>query len=163
MGSAKALLSAYVSPGAAGVSSRHHSSFRGLSTCLGLENFKAQTCLGTMEHSCLGFKLGTNLVANRHVFCGFRSQISSGTSTTVSWSLSWHSSGPGSVVQPWPQILTGNFSQVVSPTNLPKMYRSIVGFDGRALLYRLVFGCIGFDSLIRTPFCILRGLGRCRS
>ena len=34
-------------------------------------------------------------------------------------SLLWHSSGCSSVTHPAPQISTGNFSHLVSPTNLP--------------------------------------------
>ena len=45
-------------------------------------------------HSCFGLRLGTSLVTSRQVFCGLRSQLSSGTSTNVSTVLSWHSSGP---------------------------------------------------------------------
>ena len=72
-----------------------------------------------MVHWWVGFSLGTSLVTNLQVFCGFKSQTSSGTSTTEVSTLSWHSSSPSSKVQPAPQISTGNFSQPVSPTNLP--------------------------------------------
>ena len=34
-------------------------------------------------------------------------------------SFSWHSSSPGWVTHPFPQILTGNLSHLVSPTKLP--------------------------------------------
>ena len=73
-----------------------------------------------MVHSWAGFNLGTNLVWNLQVFWGFKSHTSSGTSMREVMVLSWHSSGPSSVTQPAPQISTGNFSQEVSPTNLPK-------------------------------------------
>merc|ERR1712061_597158 len=67
----------------------------------------------------MGFNLGTNLVWNLQVFCGFKSQTSSGTSIREVMVLSWHSSSPSVVTQPAPQISTGSFSQEVSPTNLP--------------------------------------------
>ena len=106
-------------PGSASVGSRHHLVMRGFSTGLGLLNLRLQTSLGMMVHSWAGFKLGTNLVSNLQVFCGFKSQTSSGISTREVTVLSWHSSAPSSATQPAPQISTGNFSQEVSPTNLP--------------------------------------------
>merc|ERR1712117_572603 len=119
MGAARASSSSYDSPGAAGVGSRHHFVNRGLSTCCGWVNLRVQVSLGTMVHWCSGFSLGTSLVMNLHVFWGFKSQTSSGTSTREAITLSLHSSGPSSNVQPAPQISIGSFSQEVSPTNLP--------------------------------------------
>merc|ERR1719410_1485821 len=119
MGGAAAFSSSKLSPGAAGVGSRHHLVSRGLSTCWGWVNFRVQVSLGTMVHWCSGFSLGTSLVTNLQVFCGLRSHTSSGTSTRLAMTLSWHSSGPSSKVQPAPQISMGSFSQAVSPTNLP--------------------------------------------
>jgi len=100
-------------------SSRHHSDLRGFSVLLGWVNLRVQVSWGTVVHSSLGFRLGTSLVTRRQVFWGLRSQVSSGTSTSVSTVLSWHSSGPSSVTHPEPQILRGSFSHLVSPTNLP--------------------------------------------
>merc|ERR1719410_135789 len=119
MGGAAAFSSSKLSPGAAGVGSRHHLVSSGLSTCLGCVNLRVQVSLGTMVHWCSGFNLGTSLVMKRQVFWGFRSHTSSGTSTREAMTLSWHSSGPSSYVQPAPQISTGSFSHAVSPTNLP--------------------------------------------
>merc|ERR1711911_483597 len=90
-----------------------------LSTGVGWVKRRLQVSLGTMVHSCLGVSLGTSLVTNLQVFWGLRSQTSSGTSTRVAVTLSWHSSGPSSNVQPAPHISIGSFSQAVSPTNLP--------------------------------------------
>ena len=51
-----------------------------------------------MVHWWVGFSRGTSLVMNLHVFCGFKLQTSSGTSTTEVSTLSWHSSSPSSKV-----------------------------------------------------------------
>ena len=54
----------------------------------GVPNLRWQVSLGIIVHSCFGIKDGTNFVANRQVFCGFRSHTSSGTSTmetTCEW------------------------------------------------------------------------------
>ena len=53
--------------------------------------------------------------------------------------LSWHSSGPSSVTQPAPQISTGNFSQAVSPTNLPIM---IFFLDLEIWISKVVFNIV---------------------
>ena len=106
--------------------SKHHLVLRGFSTSLGEENLRWQTSLGMMVHSWAGFNLGTNLVWNLQVFWGFKSQTSSGTSIREVMVLSWHSSSPSVVTQPAPQISTGNFSQEVSPTNLPKKKKHYV-------------------------------------
>ena len=72
--------------------SRHHSVLRGTSSLLGGENWRLQVSLGTAAHSSWARRLGTSLVTSRHVFMGWRSQVSSGTSSSVSASLSTHSS-----------------------------------------------------------------------
>ena len=115
----RAPASSYVSSGVAGVSSRHHLVFRSLSTCFGVSNFKWHVSFGMMVHSCFGCSFGTNLVWNLQIFWGLKSQTSSGTSINDVTVLSWHSSGPVSVTHPAPQISTGSFSHLVSPTNLP--------------------------------------------
>ena len=112
-------VSSYESPGAAGVGSKHHLVNSGLGTCFGCVNFSVQVSFGIIVHWCSGFSLGTRRVMNRQVFWGFRSQTSSGTSTSEAITLSWHSSAPSWKTQPAPQISTGNFSHFVSPTNFP--------------------------------------------
>ena len=119
------------------VSSRHHSVLSGVRCTAGLVSFRLQVSWGTTVHSCLGSRLGTSLVTRWHVFWGFRSHDSSGTSTresicqqeadsiiiathvTRATCLSWHSSSPSVTTQPRPQISTGSFAHAVSPTNLP--------------------------------------------
>ena len=66
------------------VSSRHHSVLSGVRCTAGLVSFRLQVSWGTTVHSCLGSRLGTSLVTRWHVFWGFRSQDSSGTSTRES-------------------------------------------------------------------------------
>merc|ERR1719400_688908 len=129
--------SSYNSPGAAGVGSRHHLVCRGFGTWRGWLNLRMQVSLGTMVHWWTGDSLGTSFVTNLHVFCGLRSQDSSGTSTTLAMTLSWHSSTPSSMTQPAPQISTGSFSQAVSPTNLPGCFSTyfVVQDDSYTVLH----------------------------
>ena len=117
------------------------------------------TCLGTSEHSCFGLRLGTSLVANRHVFCGLRSHTSSGTSVTTSLVLSWHSSGPSCVVHPAPQISKGIFSQEVSPTYLPTIQKSFSSLKRGWFCYSEHIPYI--SNILRNP-CILKPRKRFR-
>ena len=74
-------LSSYVSSGIGSVSSKHHSDLSGFFSTRGASNLRWHVSFGIIVHSCFGVRDGTNFVANRQVFCGFKSHTSSGTST----------------------------------------------------------------------------------
>merc|ERR1711936_1445421 len=110
---------------------------KGLGTFFFWLNLRTQVSFGTIVHSCFGASWGTSLVCSLQVFWGFRSHISSGTSTREAMVLSWHSSGPSSKTQPAPQISTGSFSQPVSPTNFPGCFSTylVVHEDSYTVLH----------------------------
>ena len=81
-------------------------------SCLGWVKVSWQVSVGIKVHCGTGFSFGTSLVTNLHTFWGFRSQVSSGTSTNDVTTLLWHTSWPSLVMQPAPQISIGNFSHL---------------------------------------------------
>ena len=93
--------------------SRHHSVLRGTMIFLGWLKTRLHTSCGTLTHSSWGFRLGISFVTSLQVFMGTRSQVSSGISTRLSATSSWHSSSPSMVTQPWPQTSKGSFSHFV--------------------------------------------------